>query len=278
MISPLYFRGMNTSFILQGRLIQPEDLETIRTLCAGHPDWHRTQLSKELCRCWQWVDATGRLKDMACRSLLAKLEQRQLVALPARRRPRARRGRAAFQPVLHATEPIGGALHELLPLQLHDGNAGAERLLWQTLLSLSHYLGFTTKVGKNLSYLIRDRHHRPVACLLFGAAAWKTAPRDRFIGWTPADRLAHLEKVVNNMRFLVPPWVQVPHLASHVLGRVLRQLPVDWQRQYGHPIYPHVRHHLSFLNRRLDPRGFASLKAHRHFRLEGGTTNGELPG
>jgi hypothetical protein len=228
---------MNQPELIQGRLIQAADILLIRELLTDHPDWHRTQLSRELCRRWPWTDAAGRLKDMACRTLLLKLEQRGWVRLPDRRNPgfNHRRGQS-FQPVLPDRTPIGGPLAALLPVQLSIVDSGPDQRLWQSLLCSCHYLGFRTKVGRTLSYLARDRHGRPVGCLLFGAAAWQTAPRDRFIGWTAEQRQRHLHKVVNNMRFLVPPWVAVPHLASHLLGRALRRLPTDWRGKYAEPV------------------------------------------
>lgn len=228
---------MAETFVLQGRVLSPSDVADIGELIAAHPEWHRTRISRELCRRWQWQDEVGRDKDMACRTLLLKLEQRGLLQLPARRGPSVnhRRGRA-FEPVLHDTRPILGALCDLKPVCLRVADQGPERALWQTLLHAYHYLSFTTRVGKSLCYLAWDRRERPVAALLLGAAAWKVDSRDRFIGWSPVQRRRNLHLVANNMRFLVPPWVQVPHLASHVLGLVARRVSDDWQQKYGHRI------------------------------------------
>ena len=90
--------------------------------------------------------------------------------------------------------------------------------------------------GENLGYLVQDRHGRDLACALFGAAAWKIRPRDAFIGWTANQRQTHLGGVVNNSRFLILPWVRVPELASHILGRVARRVARDWQARYSHPV------------------------------------------
>jgi len=103
-------------------------------------------------------------------------------------------------------------------------------------LARYHYLPYRSTVGENLGYLVQDRHGRDLACALFGAAAWKTQPRDAFIGWTTDERQTHLGRVVNNSRFLILPWVRVPELASHILGRVARRVARDWQAHYGHPI------------------------------------------
>ena len=88
-----------------------------------------------------------------------------------------------------------------------------------------------------MKYLVRDRHGRDLACLLFGSAAWKTKPRDQFIGWSHEARARNLLWITNNTRFLILPWVRVPHLASHVLGRIIRRLRTDWQVKYGHPVH-----------------------------------------
>lgn len=226
---------MTEEMVVQGRSLSPVDLEWIRALLVAHPDWHRTQLSREICRVWAWQDGVGRAKDMACRTMLLKLERRGLLELPPRRGPSVnhRRGRT-FEPVPHDTRAIQGSLRDVAPISLRFADGGLDRALWQTLLHAYHYLGFTTRVGQSLSYLALDRQARPVAALLFGAAAWKVAGRDRFIGWNVQQRQRKLHALANNMRFLIPPWVRVPHLASHLLALVARRIAHDWQQKYGH--------------------------------------------
>lgn len=233
---PCNVPGMQEPETIQGRVITPADLALIRTLICEHPDWHRTRLSRELCELWQWTDAAGRIKDMACRTLLLKLHRRGSLVLPAPRRAGVnhRRGKS-FEPVDHDTVVLSCPLHDLLPVELVHADSGPDRALWQTLIQRYHYLGFSTRVGKSICYLARANTGRPVGCLLFGAAAWKTAGRDEFIGWTAQQRRRNLDLVVNNMRFLIPPWIRVPHLASHILGLALRRIDGDWQRKYGHP-------------------------------------------
>ena len=89
-------------------------------------------------------------------------------------------------------------------------------------------------VGENLGYLVSDRHERDVGCVLFGAASWRCAPRDRHLGWSGSGPTEGLSRAANNTRFLVLPWVRVPHLASHILGAVARRIDRDWQQKYGH--------------------------------------------
>jgi hypothetical protein len=129
-------------------------------------------------------------------------------------------------------------LGQLQPLCLELVAQGSSRSqLFQFLLQRYHYLGLRNCVGENLKYLVRDRHGRVLACLLFGSAAWKAAARDQWIGWSPDQRVRRLSLVTNNTRFLILPWVRVRHLASHLLGRVAARLSADWQQKYGHPIY-----------------------------------------
>jgi hypothetical protein len=115
---------------------------------------------------------------------------------------------------------------------------GSEDLrLFNCLLSRYHYLGHRNTVGENIRYLVRDCTGRPVGCALFGSAAWKCAARDAWIGWDHGRREANLGFLTNNTRFLVLPWVTVPHLASHLLATLARRVRADWQAKYGHPVH-----------------------------------------
>jgi hypothetical protein len=223
---------------MQGRPIGPVELEQVRGLLASHPDWSRYRLSRELCQVWNWRNPVGQIKDMAARSLLLKLEQRGWVALPVRRRLSPNRMRhKQMRSLPHPTDPITGSLRELQPLQIQELSQQPEaRPLFDWLLHQYHYLGYTSAVGQNVQYLVRDRQGRDLACVLFGAAAWQTRGRDAFIGWTAAQRQAQLHQVANNSRFLILPWVRVPALASHILGRVARRIAADWLGRYGHGV------------------------------------------
>ena len=229
---------MPHDLLLQGRRLRAPELAQIQHWLAAHPAWHRTRLSRELCALWNWRNAAGRLKDMACRSLLLQLQARGLITLPPRQRASVN-GQRNRRPVAGAcdTTPLQAGLAALQPLEVTPLRPGSpERTLFHGLLQQHHYLGHRNGVGENLQYLVRDGQGRPLACVLFGAAAWQCQPRDAFIGWSPAQRRAGLTRLANNTRFLILPWVRVSHLASQVLGRVTRQLSRDWQEKYGHPI------------------------------------------
>ena len=228
---------MEQGTTLQGRTVTAQDIEFIRQLIADHPDWHRTRLSQELCRQWDWTNARGAYKDMAARAVLRKLDTRGLISLPppVRSANNAFRHRNAAAIALNQT-PITGKLAALTPVRVLPVANDAQAQLFRGLMQSHHYLGYSGPVGQNLRYLAWDRHDRPLGGLLFGAAAWRLACRDRFIGWDDTIRAQGLSRIANNMRFLILPWVRVPHLASHLLGQVSRRLSPDWQQQYGHSI------------------------------------------
>ena len=224
--------------VMQGRCLGESDLELVGGLLAAHPDWNRTRLSRELCARWNWRNALGLPKDMAARTLLLKLERAGQIRLPARQgsSPNGRRNRHVTPPP--PGEPISGALPDLQPLQARVVAPGsADARLFHGLLAHEHYLGQRNTVGENLPYLLRERQGRPVACALFGSAAWKCVDRDVFLGWDRATCERNLPYLTNNTRLLIPGWVQVPHLASHVLGLIARRIRADWQAKYGHPVH-----------------------------------------
>jgi hypothetical protein len=187
---------------------------------------------------WDWRSDSGQWKDMAARTLLLKLEQRGWIRLPPRRMASPNRHRlAAPAPLAWDPTPVRCALPDLGPLRISEVSRDPERRrLVRGALARFHYLGYRTAVGENLQYLVQDQAARPLAVLVFGAAAWKCAARDRWIGWTPSQREQGLGRIANNSRFLILHWVQVRHLASHILGTVAERIAADWQRKYAHPV------------------------------------------
>jgi hypothetical protein len=227
---------MNLPKIIQGRHITSSDIEWIKSLMQIHSDWNRTQLSREICAQWDWLNANNQFKDMACRALLLKLDRSGLITLP---KPLNSGGGNHFKnrkPITHSMDEVAVMLRDLTPLRIEVVQTPSLPL-FKHLLSEYHYLGFSGTVGENMKYLVYDRNGRMLACLLFGSAAWKTAPRDLFIGWSTQERQTGLSFITNNMRFLILPWVRVPHLASHLLSQITRQISTDWIHKYGHPIH-----------------------------------------
>ena len=215
------------------------DIEFIKKHIEDHPDWHRTRLSQELCRVWNWSSPTGQLKDMSCRKLLLRLARKNQIVLPKLRRasPNALRN-MAIPEVSHPTAPIlseFSALSRVQVIRVIERSCDSKLFNW--LLCRYHYLGFRNAAGENIKYVVKTSDGIPLACLLFSSAAWKTAPRDQYIGWNTQQRELNLQLIANNTRFLILPWVRVPNLASHILARVAKRIRADWQEKYGHPLF-----------------------------------------
>ena len=231
------------------RVITDDDIVFIRKLIAEHPGVSRKALSRKLCEAWNWVQANGALRDMVCRGLMLMLHREGLIELPAAR-PSVfdliKRGRPTLVSVDQS--PLQMSLADLGPLQVRQVRRTPEEALFNSLLQQHHYLGYTQPVGEHLKYLVFARG-RPVACLAWSSAPRHLGSRDRFIGWDKQARLKNIALLAYNTRFLILPWVTVPHLASHILGRMTRALSAEWQRVYAHPIY--------FVETFIDPQRFA---------------------
>lgn len=231
---------MDQTLIVQGRRLDRPELENLRHWVSGHPGWSRRRLSVELASRWDWRNRAGQLKDMAARTLLLKLQQRGLLELPARRQAPTNRMRCPASELARAEAPpeaIRCALEELGPLQVREvSRDAAERACVKGMLGRYHYLGFNGAVGENLQYVISDGQGRRLACLVFGAAAWKCQDRDQFIGWSAEQRERNLPLIANNSRFLILPSVGVRRLSSWILGQINRRISQDWQAKYGHAV------------------------------------------
>lgn len=218
-----------------GRSISPDDIELIRTLINQDPNLTRAALSRKLCVLWQWLKPNGELKDMTCRVALARMHGDGSIVLPPSRLPAGCRGRPHFPstPASDPQNPIRHPVHELDPLSLRLVQGTAQSRLWNEYVARYHYLGYTPMSGAQLRYNV-FAGEQLVACISFGASAWKLKDRESFIGWSEEQRARNLHLVVNNARFLVLPWVQSKGLASKILSRVARQLPQDWFQRYGY--------------------------------------------
>ena len=231
---------MQEAQIIQSRRIGDGELAEIRGLIARNPGWSRWRLSQVLAEGWQWYAASGQLKDMAARTLLLKLHERGLIVLPQRRRTPVTRRLDRGPDLLDGlpSAPVVASLSCLRPLQIQViGPRAPDYRRFQRYLRQYHYLGHRGPVGENLSYLIRSHGGVDLACLLFGAAAWQCAGRDRWIGWSAEQRAQGLPFIANNSRFLILPSVVVPHLASHILSQIARRINGDWQKRYGHGLH-----------------------------------------
>jgi len=241
---------MQGSLSYRHRVITDDDLVFIRQLIAEHPGSSRRDLSLRLCLAWNWVQANGALRDMVCRGLMLMLHRRGLIELPpVRQLPHKPRVDRTHPPRVSVDQaPVQMALGELGPLDLHQVRRTSEEAVFNSLLAHHHYLGYAQPVGEHLKYLVSARG-RPIACVAWSSAPRHLGSRDRFIGWDKQARLQNIRLLAYNTRFLILPWVRVPYLASHILGRMARTLSLDWQRVYAHPIY--------FVETFIDPQRFA---------------------
>jgi len=232
---------MDTLIRYRGRQVTATDIAFISQLIAGDPGTNRRALSLRICAAWSWVQKNGAPCDGVCRQLLLLLHRAGHITLPPSRRPiwssrpqpaRRRSVERVFVPSVALTARLG----EIGPVEIRQVRRTGEEALVNSLVAQHHYLGYAQPVGEHLKYLVTARG-QPVACFFWSSAPLRLDLRDEHIGWSPEARRKNLHLCAYQSRFLILPWVRVPHLASHLLGRMSRQLGADWQRVYAHPIY-----------------------------------------
>lgn len=230
---------MSDPLVYRGRIITDSDLVFLRELIAANPQASRWALSRLVCEAWDWRQANGALRDMVCRGMMLMLHRAGKITLPEKKRtpanPLASSRRSQVELDLDQS-PMRLPLGELRPVQLRQVRRTPDEKVFNALIARHHYLGYTQPVGEHLKYLAYA-NGRPVACFGLSSAPWHMGPRDRYIGWSPQVRRRNLHLLAYNTRFLILPWVEVPHLASHLLGMMSRHLSADWQTLYAHPVY-----------------------------------------
>ena len=219
------------------RVFTASDLDLIREVSTDFPALSRQELANTLCELLQWRRPGGGLKTWECKELLARLESRQELELPALRRtkprgsrtsqPRSRRG--------EARKTLCGSVGDVAPVNIRLAESEPDRLLWRELVGRWHYLGCKVPFGARLRYLVEVSRPEPTvaACLQFSSPAWRMAARDAWIGWDEQARRQNLQSVVCQSRFLVLPWIKVRNLASHILSKAMGPLVRDWELRYG---------------------------------------------
>ena len=215
-----------------GRIFSDHELEFIRNT-ALEPGISRRELSRQICQKFGWLKPDGGLKDMSCRVALLRMAKDGVVQLQPIK-PR----RCGLHPIARTPEtdpklPIIHPAGQLRSIRLELVTSKTSSRLWNEYIDRYHYLGHKTLPGAQLRYFAFSEEGL-LALFGFGAAAWKVAPRDDFIGWSASQREANLHLVINNARFLILPWVQSQHLASKLLGLVARRLATDWLDRYGY--------------------------------------------
>jgi len=234
----------------RGQEIGSQQIAFLQEFIQTHPTSSRWKLSRQLCEALGWKQANGALRDVVCRGLLLMLERAGVIELPPVRRQirgQRRTGRPRPEAVLLDTTPLAMPLKQLGAIELQQVRRTADEPLFNSLMESHHYLKYEQPVGEHLKYLVWAQG-RPLACLAWSSAPRHLGSRDRFIGWSGEARRRNIRFIAYNTRFLILPWVAVPHLASHILSRIARQLSQDWEGLYQHPIY--------FLETFVDPERF----------------------
>jgi hypothetical protein len=233
---------MESVFRYRSQEITATQVEFIRQLIRAHPEATRRRLSLELCEAWGWKQANGAPRDMVCRGLLLGLHRAGHIVLPPAKQQGfnpATRYQARSWPAVAVeldTSPLVVPLSTLRPLEFRQVRRTPDEALFNSLIEHYHPLRYIQPVGEHLKYLV-SAADRPLACLAWSSAPRHLGARDRFIGWSAEARRRNLRLLAYNPRFLLVPWVRVPHLASHILGEMARRISSDWEQTYGHPIY-----------------------------------------
>ena len=209
----------------------------IQQTIKDNPEWGRSRISKHLCELWDWRMPNGQVKDISCRDMLRALDKAGKIQLPTPKQTPAVNARRKIARKEHDTRIVYSRLEELRPLRIEiveHGDKSDKLAEFKSLIDQYHYLGYDRTIGENMKYIIRGKDGNPLSCLLFGSAAWKCRDRDTFIGWGHKQRVSGLTMMTNNTRFLIMPYVNVRHLASHILALIARRISEDWEAKYGH--------------------------------------------
>ncbi len=215
-----------------GRDFHPSEIAQIRRLIAEDPNRTRAELSRLTCRVLAWYKPDGGLKDMSARVAMLRMQADGLIALPP---PRRKRPDATVRITSQTDpgQPICKPARALMPLVLRRVHNKQDSRLWNEYIHRYHYLGHKPLPGAQIRYILFSQE-QPIALLGFGAAAWQTAPRDHYIGWSHDQRKRNLQLIVNHARFLILPWIQSKNLASMLLAKAAKVLPRHWQERYGY--------------------------------------------
>ena len=223
------------SLVQSGRAFEPGEIEEICTTVEMFPGLSRRELASTLCEHLEWTTASGGLKVTACLGLLEKLEAQGRIRVQATRAYRlsARAEPQHSETTAPPSQRLEGRLSDFGEVRLELVSGRQQTELWNEYVDRYHYLGYRKPFGCPLRYLV-VAEPEPVGCVLVAGAAKAVGRRDRWIGWSDAERIKHLPWVVNNTRFLIFPWVRIRHLASHVLGQFQRRVRADFLERWGY--------------------------------------------
>lgn len=231
------FKTVTSPLTLSGRYFSKKELIGIQQTIKTFPNLSLTELAQTICEHLSWTTARSRNKHNACLDALEQLEKLGLVELPSKRPQKQRESKKVVwteQSEMKVT--IDCSLAKLGAITLKVVTEKADVTLWNEYVDRHHYLGYKHPIGAALKYFIMSDHPQPqiLGCLLFSASVWHLADRDQWIGWNKKDREKRLNLVINNNRFLIFPWVNVPNLASKTLALVTRKIRDDWHTAHGY--------------------------------------------
>jgi hypothetical protein len=220
-----------------GQIVSAQQLSEIAEITETFPKLSRTELANTICEIFSWKRPTGKLKSVECRQFLERLEDKAIIKLPACRKKYANKVKVRIERSRKADlQPtVSTKLKHLWPIRLIKVDHQEQRQLWYEYVDRYHYLGYQLPFGAQLRYFIESGATDEIlGCFQFSSPAWKMAPRDRWIGWADDQRKTNLQKIVNNSRFLILPWIKVKNLASTALSLAVKSVLDDWQDAYGY--------------------------------------------
>ncbi len=218
---------------IRGRVFSLSDIDTIRHIINCGAVTNRAAIAREVCRTLNWYRENGQLKDAACRYALLKLHRSNLIKLPPPRRNPFVKKTIAFTKNTDEKQPINQNAGKLKPLTFQLVTENNQFKLFKEYVERYHYLGYKVIVGPQLKYFVTSKQN-VIACMAFGGAAWTVEPRDSWIGWDNHARKQNLKFIINNVRFLILPWVSSKNLASTILAQASKTVPLDWLKMYGY--------------------------------------------
>jgi len=215
-----------------GSPVQEQQIHLIRQLAHQFRGLSRTELAATLCEQLGWLRPSGKPKTVECRQFLEALAERALISLPTPRAGRPRGSTTRIATADLAPSAIAGSLSEIGPIRLERVSSPAAHAQWRSLVEQHHPQGHRVPFGAHLRYTF-DSPHGVLGGFQFSSPAWRLRARDQWVGWDDRQRQRGLQRIVCNSRFLILPWVRVPHLASHVLAQAARRIGADWAETFG---------------------------------------------
>ena len=223
--------------IFRGREFSLSEIKIIKQVIEDNQENSRRDVSKKICEVINWRQLNGKLKDAACREVLRRMNEVGIIDLPRLRLnppQKSRRPKDRWKGIFkERKEPIEESLSNLEEIRLQIASRTTEKRFWDYLIDKYHYLGYGKPIGKQIKYFVYSKENL-LGCIGFADAVLKLNLRDKWIGWSIEQKEKNLYLIINNVRFLILPWVRVRNLASKILSLVSKQVTEDWNSYYGY--------------------------------------------